>query len=63
MLSTFHTDEPVDFTRRSRRAGGTETIKKPRMVKEYNQSMNGVDINDQSIKYYGFPHRYVFMFL
>jgi hypothetical protein len=63
MLSTYHRDETVDITRRSRRVGGVETIKKPRMVEDYNQSMNGVDIHDQNIKYYGFPHRYVFMFL
>ena len=44
--------------RRSKGAGGgIETIKKPLMV-EYNKFMNGVDQNDQTIKYYGFPHRY-----
>lgn len=59
MLSTYHTDEVIEKVRRSKGAGGgVETIKKPRMVEEYNKYMNGVDQNDQNIKYYGFPHRY-----
>ena len=59
MLSTYHTDELIDKTRRSKRAaGGVKTVKKPKMVEDYNNNMNGVDLNDQNIKYYGFPHKY-----
>ena len=46
--------------RRSRHAtGGTETVKKPKMVDEYNQFMGGVDRSDQQVLYYGFAHRSV----
>ena len=59
MLSTNHTDELIDKRRRSKRAaGGVETVKKPKMAEDYNNNMNGVDLNDQNIKYYGFHHRY-----
>lgn len=59
MLSTYHSDDVIEKSRRSRHVGGgVETIKKPRMIEDYNNNMNGVDLNDQNIKYYGFPHRY-----
>ena len=44
MLSTYHDDSLVEKSRRSRKAeGGFESIKKPRVVEEYNQFMGGVD--------------------
>ena len=59
MLSTYHSDDVIEKSRRSRNVGGgVETIKKPRMIEDYNNNINGVDLNDQNIKYYDFPHRY-----
>ena len=44
MLSTYHSDEMVTKTRRSRAAkGGVEEIQKPQVVEDYNQHMGGVD--------------------
>ena len=58
IISTYHGDDVIEKSRRSRAvAGGVETIKKPRMIEDYNKNMNGVDQNDQNVKYYGFPHR------
>ena len=56
MLSTFHSD---DVKQRHTRAvvGGTEIIKKPVMIYQYNQHMGGVDLNDQMILHYGYSHR------
>ena len=60
MLSSFHNDEVIEKRRRTRKAdGGTEVVKKPKMVQEYNQYMGGVDQNDQLIKYYTYSHRLV----
>ena len=58
MLSTQCTTECLDITRRTRRSDqGTEVIKKPKLVDDYNSHMGGVDTSDQLIRYYGYPHR------
>ena len=60
MLSSIHDDTLVAKQRRSRAAqGGTEEVRKPKMVEEYNQYMGGVAKADQLLSYYGFPHRTV----
>ena len=60
ILSTVHTDTPVQVERRSRHApGGREEVEKPEAVVEYNKYMGGVDRGDQLLSYYGFPHRTV----
>ena len=60
MLSTFHDDSVTSKKRRTKHsADGTETIKKPKVVEDYNQYMGGVDKSDQLILYYGFAHRRV----
>ena len=38
---------------------GTEVIKKPKVVEDYNQYVGGVDKSDQLVLYYGFAHRRV----
>lgn len=55
MLSTYHSDDVIEKRRSRHVGGGVETIN---MIEDYNNNMNGVDLNDQNIKYYGFPHRY-----
>lgn len=58
MLSTIHDDTMVEKRRRTRMvAGGTEVIRKPKVISEYNMYMGGVDKGDQLITYYGFSHR------
>ena len=58
MLSTFHTNETMN-KRRTRRANeGTETIRKPVVVNDYNSYMGGVDKSDQLVLYYGYTHRW-----
>ena len=60
VLTTIHDNGVVEIERRSRHAvGGTERIKKPRAVAEYNRYMGGVDTADQLLSYYGFSHRTV----
>lgn len=60
ILSTLHSDTPIQMERRSRSAsGGREMVEKPEAVVEYNKYMGGVDHGDQLLSYYGFPHRTV----
>ena len=60
VLSTLHSDAPVQVERRSRHAvGGRELVEKPEAVVQYNKFMGGVDRGDQLLSYYGFPHRTV----
>ena len=64
MLSSFHNNEAIEKKRRTRKAdGGTEMVKKPKMVEDYNKYMGGVDRNDQMIKYYTYSHRLVITIL
>ena len=60
MLSTFHDDGVTSKKRGMKHSvDGTEVIKKPKVVKDYNQYMGGVDKSDQLVLYYGFAHRRV----
>ena len=60
ILTTMHSEKPVEVQRRSRSApGGREVVEKPEAVVEYNRFMGGVDRGDQLLSYYGFPHRTV----
>ena len=60
ILSTLHSDSPVETERRSRSApGGREVVEKPEAVVEYNMYMGGIDHGYQLLSYYGFPHRTV----
>ena len=60
LLSTLHSDTPVQIERRSRHVpGGREVVEKPEAIIEYNKFMGGVDHGDQLLSYYGFPHRTV----
>ena len=58
MISTRPDTGLVDIKRKTRAAEqGTEMVKKPKLVHEYNTHMGGVDISDQLVRYYGYPHR------
>uniref|UniRef100_A0A1X7U334 PiggyBac transposable element-derived protein domain-containing protein n=1 Tax=Amphimedon queenslandica TaxID=400682 RepID=A0A1X7U334_AMPQE len=59
MLSTFHDDSMIDKDRHRKGVAGMETTRKPKVVEEYNQSMNGVNTSDQMVQYYGYSHRYM----
>ena len=60
MLSTYHGNEMIVKERRSRKVeGGTEKVKKPRMIQDYNKHMGGVDKNDQMVLYYAYSHRFI----
>ena len=57
-LSTIDTDNTVDKRMRSRGAeGGQRIVEKPVMAEVYNQHMGGVDIMDQRLGTYAFPHK------
>ena len=58
MMSTRPDTGLVDIKRKTRAAEqGTEMVKKPKLIHEYNSHMGGVDISDQLVRYYGYPHR------
>ena len=58
MLSTCHDTDLTEIRQRTRSAeGGVEVVKKPKLVNDYNTHMGGVDMSDQLILYYGYPHR------
>ena len=58
MMSTRPDTGLVDIKRKTRAAEqGTEMVKKPKLVHDYNSHMGGVDISDQLVRYYGYPHR------
>uniref|UniRef100_A0A1X7VDF6 PiggyBac transposable element-derived protein domain-containing protein n=1 Tax=Amphimedon queenslandica TaxID=400682 RepID=A0A1X7VDF6_AMPQE len=63
MLSTFYDDRMIDKDRHRKGVAGMETIRKPKVVEEYNQSMNGVNTSDQMVQYYGYSHRIFFHLL
>ena len=57
-VSSVHTDNSVD--RRQRSKGGQEghrTIVKPLIAEDYNQYMGGVDLTDQLLGTYAYPHK------
>lgn len=57
MMSTRPDTGLVDIKRKTRAAEqGTEMVKKPKLIHEYNSHMGGVDISDQLVRYYGYPH-------
>ena len=58
MLSTCHDTDLTEIRRRTRSAeGGVEVVKKPKLVNDYNTHMGGIDMSNQLILYYGYPHR------
>ena len=58
MLSTVHDTQIIEKRRRTRSSdGGTSVVKKPKLIEEYNSNMGGVDLSDQLVLYYGYPHR------
>ena len=60
VLSTIHGTGTVEKEIRDRNAeGGHRAIKKPQAIDSYNQGMNGVDMLDQRMSYYRYPHRHL----
>ena len=59
IIFTYHSDDVIEKCRISRAVAGVETIKKPRMIEDYNKNMNGADQNDRNprqvirIEYHG----------
>lgn len=57
-LSTIHTNNTIDKRIRSRGGeGGYRTVEKPVIGELYNQHMGAVDICDQKLGTYTFPHK------
>ena len=52
MLSKCHSSDKIEKRRQTR--GVTEVISKPQIVEEYNQHMEGVDMSEQQVLYYGY---------
>lgn len=58
MLSTVHTSETMQVQKRAKKSlTGHVTIEKPKLVVNYNHSMNGVDKFDQLCTNYSFSHK------
>ena len=58
LLSTVHSNQNVEKRIRSKdSADGFRQVKKPYCIDQYNSHMRGVDIIDQRMKTYLFPHR------
>ena len=58
ILSTFYDDSFTEKRRRTCLAvQGTEVVKKPCAIEDYNQSMGGVYNADQLVLNYGYAHR------
>ena len=55
-LSNIHTNDTVDKRNRAR-GQGYRTVEKPVIAEGYNQHMAGVDIMDQKLETYAFPHK------
>lgn len=57
-LSTVHTDNTVEKQIRSKDStDGYRTVEKPVMGDDYNSNMGGVDLLDQKLGTYAFPHK------
>ena len=57
-LSTVDTNNTIDKQIRSRGAeGGHRTVEKPVIAERYNQHMAGVDLHDQMMGTYAYPHK------
>lgn len=60
MLSSRPDVGLIEIRRRTRSVdNGTEVVKKPKLVDDYHSHMGGVDVSDQLVCYYGYPHRSV----
>ena len=57
-LSSVHSDNTFDKTVRDRKApDGKRTVTRPVMCDAYNNHMNGVDVLDQKLGSYNYPHK------
>ncbi|XP_053402637.1 piggyBac transposable element-derived protein 4-like [Mercenaria mercenaria] len=57
-LSSVHSDNTFDKVVRDRKAaGGRRTVVRPVMCDAYNSHMNGVDVLDQKLGSYSYPHK------
>ena len=56
MLSNFYKSELI--TREKLRDGVKKSLEMPLLPNEYNQYMKGVDLFDQRITYYSYPHNF-----
>src|SRR5206468_3056632 len=57
-ISTFHTNLTIDKRIRDKSSvTGYRTVEKPALAEVYNQHMSGVDILDQKLGTYMYPHK------
>eukprot|EP00057_Strongylocentrotus_purpuratus_P017165 XP_011671639.1 PREDICTED: piggyBac transposable element-derived protein 4-like [Strongylocentrotus purpuratus] len=60
VLSTIHNNSTVQKEIRHRGSeNGRRPIIKPKVVEQYNQHMGGIDLLDQRMSYYRYPHRHM----